>query len=430
MLATARRIIAAVAITAYAGAFCSAAAYSSVPGSVIDHLPAGGGVYVGSPALAVLPDGTYIASHDLFGPSSTAPSVGVTKLFRSIDRGVTWSPLSTISGQQWSNLFTQGNALYLMGTSKDYGRVTIRKSIDGGATWTTPSDTTNGYLSLGETHHTAPTPVVIADGRIWRSMEDTGAGGGWPAQFRTFVMSAPIGSDLLNKGNWRYTGDMPGTAKLSSSKGWLPNNAFNGWLEGNMVRTAGGELVNVLRVDVPAGAAQKGAIVHVNPADNGLAFDPAVDIVNLPGGSSKFTIRYDPATQKYWTLSDTVTVANNVAGVPPGSIRDVVSLVSSTDLTNWTITRTVLSDTTDAGHIGFQYLDWQFDGADIVAVSRTAYPDGVGGANSYHNANYLTFHRIVDYAAVPEPATIAPLLGMLWLSQMRWKLQRRAGRIA
>ncbi|MGN6506215.1 MAG: hypothetical protein ACTHM6_11690, partial [Tepidisphaeraceae bacterium] len=214
------------------------------------------------------------------------------------------------------------------------------------------------------------------------------------------------------------------------SKGWLPNNAFNGWLEGNMVRTAGGELVNVLRVDVPAGAAQKGAIVHVNPVDNGLAFDPAVDIVNLPGGSSKFTIRYDPATQKYWTLSDTVTVANNVAGVPPGSIRDVVSLVSSTDLTNWTITRTVLSDTTDAGHIGFQYLDWQFDGADIVAVSRTAYPDGVGGANSYHNANYLTFHRIVDYAAVPEPATIAPLLGMLWLSQMRWKLQRRAGRIA
>jgi hypothetical protein len=42
---------------------------SRVPGLVIDHLPASSGTYVGSPSIAVLPGGDYVASHDLFGPS-------------------------------------------------------------------------------------------------------------------------------------------------------------------------------------------------------------------------------------------------------------------------------------------------------------------------------------------------------------------------
>lgn len=402
--------IASLTIGLFFSSAAKAADYSLVPGTVIDHDPASSGIYVGSPALTILPDGTYIASHDEFGPSSTESSSGVTKLFSSTNRGVTWSPLATVRGQQWSDLFTQGNALYLMGTSKDYGLVTIRKSADDGKTWSTPTNTTNGNLSLTNSYATAPTAVVVADGRIWRAMEDDGAGGGWPGQFRAFVMSAPVGSDLLNKNNWTYSDT------LTSNKSWLPNNAFNGFLEGNMVVTPTGGLADMLRVDVPAGTGQVAAIVHVNPTNNALQFDPTTDIVNMPGGSSKFTIRYDLTTQKYWTLSDTVTPANNVSGLPPGSIRDVVSLVSSPDLINWTIDRTVLSDTSDVNHIGFQYLDWQFDGSDIVADSRTAYPDGVGGANSYHNANYLTFIRVDNYAGVPEPSMLilpAALLAML-----------------
>lgn len=43
-------------------------AKESVPGVIIDHSPASSGRYVGSPSLAVLPDGTYVASHDFFGP--------------------------------------------------------------------------------------------------------------------------------------------------------------------------------------------------------------------------------------------------------------------------------------------------------------------------------------------------------------------------
>ena len=44
------------------------ASSETVPGGVIDHVPAVTGTYVGSPSIAILPDGTSVASHDFFGP--------------------------------------------------------------------------------------------------------------------------------------------------------------------------------------------------------------------------------------------------------------------------------------------------------------------------------------------------------------------------
>jgi hypothetical protein len=47
---------------------------------------------------------------------------------------------------------------------------------------------------------------------------------------------------------------------------------------------------------------------------------------------------------------------------------------------------------------GFQYADWLFDGADLIAVVRTAFdePDGTPAHNA-HDANYLTFHRVAKF---------------------------------
>ncbi len=46
---------------------------------------------------------------------------------------------------------------------------------------------------------------------------------------------------------------------------------------------------------------------------------------------------------------------------------------------------------------GFQYLDWQFEGNDIIALSRTAYDDAEGEAHNQHDANFITFHRIENF---------------------------------
>ena len=42
-------------------------------------------------------------------------------------------------------------------------------------------------------------------------------------------------------------------------------------------------------------------------------------------------------------------------------------------------------------------IEGQFDGRDIIFLSRTAYDDGLGGAHNNHDANYLTFHRLKNY---------------------------------
>jgi len=65
----------------------------------------------------------------------------------------------------------------------------------------------------------------------------------------------------------------------------------------------------------------------------------------------------------------------------------------------------------DVAKHGFQYADWLFDGADIIAACRTAYDDGLGGAHNNHDANFLTFHRFANFRAktmadsVPMPET-------------------------
>jgi membrane dipeptidase len=44
-----------------------------------------------------------------------------------------------------------------------------------------------------------------------------------------------------------------------------------------------------------------------------------------------------------------------------------------------------------------QYLDWFFEGNDLVVLSRTAFDDGLGGAHDCHDANFVTFHRVKEF---------------------------------
>jgi hypothetical protein len=70
--------------------------------------------------------------------------------------------------------------------------------------------------------------------------------------------------------------------------------------------------------------------------------------------------------------------------------------MTSPDLRSWEI-RCHLLHHPDRSRHGFQYVDWLFDGADLIAVCRTAHDDGQGGAHNAHDANFLTFHRIREF---------------------------------
>ncbi|HUL51086.1 MAG TPA: sialidase family protein [Candidatus Nitrosotalea sp.] len=364
-------------------AAATAADSAEVPGVVIDHAPAASKQYVGSPGIAILPSGQFIASHDFFGPGTSNDR---TAVFASEDRGRTWTRIADIQGQWWSSLFVHNGALYLMGTSGQDGYAVIRRSTDGGRTWTTPRNGTSGLLLNDGRYHCAPVPVVVHNKRIWRAMEDVTNPGGRGTHFKAFVMSAPVDADLLNAGSWTCSN------RVGADPDWL-DDKFGGWLEGNVVVSPTGRILDILRVDFRAGP-EKAAIIDVSDDGTHATFDAKTGFVEFPGGCKKFTIRFDPRSRQYWSLANFVPARHRNGN--PERTRNTLALTSSSDLRTWTV-RTVVLHHSDTERHGFQYADWQFDGDDIVAVVRTAYDDGVGGAHSQHDANYLTFHRIRNF---------------------------------
>lgn len=375
----------AIALTLLCWAFlCAGSPGNRVPGVVVNHIPASQKVYIGSPSLAVLPNGSYVASHDHFGPATTEHERAVTNVYRSTDKGKNWQKIAVVNGQFWSNLFVHRGQLYLMGTWRHHGNFIIRRSTDGGVTWSDPSDGESGLLLEGE-YHTAPMPVTEHNGRLWRAMENAKSNTtAWGKRYSAMVMSAPVDADLLKASNWKASNALPYDST------YLEGN-FRGWLEGNAVVTPEGKMVDMLRVATAEKGSDLAALVQISDDGSTAAFDPATGFIPFDGGARKFTIRYDAKSKRYWTISN--YIKEEFRGKDAGSVRNTLVLKSSPDLINWTIHK-VLLEHPDATRHGFQYVDWQFKGPDILFLSRTAYDDEEGGARNFHDANYLTFHVI------------------------------------
>lgn len=357
------------------------------PGVVINHIPKSTGKYIGSPSICILPNGDYVASHDEFGPKSTEYRSAITHIFTSSDKGSTWEKISTIDGQFWSNLFYHNNALYIMGTNKHHGNFIIRKSTDGGKTWTIPYDSTQGLILEGE-YHTAPVPVLVHKGRIWRAAEyATAKSTKWGERYSALMLSIPENADLLDAKNWTRSNHLPFDSTYL-------NGHFKAWLEGNVVATKDGRIVDILRVHTPDFQEEYCAIVDVEKDGKKVSFDEN-NFFEMPGASKKFTIRHDKKADKYWAIvnyvDDEYKGKSNAS-----SLRNKAVLISSNNLKEWKIERELLFHPDHVKH-AFQYIDWLFDGDDIIFVSRTAYDDEEGGAKAAHDANYLTFHRIESF---------------------------------
>lgn len=356
------------------------------PGVAIHYSPAVGKIYLGSPGIAKLPNGSYLAKCDEFGPGSVEHKKAITLLFQSKDRGKSWQKLTRIEGLFWASIFVHQNHIYLFGTDKHHGNAVILRSTDNGKSWTTPKDKATGLLLANGEYHTAPVPVVIHNGRLWRAVEDAMGPGGWGSRYRAFMMSAPVDADLLQADSWTCSN------RLGRNPKWL-DGKFGGWLEGNAVVTPNGQIVNILRADFrPAGG--KAAVIQISSDGKKATFDPETGFIDFPGGCKKFTIRYDKTSQKYWTLANAILPRH--VGSNPERTRNAVALMSSSDLKTWTINCIVLYHPDTKKH-GFQYPDWLFEGDDIIAAIRTAHDDGRGGAHNQHDANFLTFHRIRNF---------------------------------
>ena len=218
-------------------------------------------------------------------------------------------------------------------------------------------------------------------------------------------MWAPVNSDLTKASSWSSSNRVP---LAEDAQGKISVE------EGNAVVAPDGSIVDMLRVD------QRERVAILRLSGKELKFDRFID---FPGGAKKFTIRFDPKTKLYWSLVDPALPGEALSLRSPGQVRNTLAVISSPDLIHWT-PRTILIHHPDPLHYGFQYVDWQFDGDDLIAAVRTAYDDGEGGANSYHNANYLTFNRVSNFrklgtvalteASMPIAETISPYQIAAW----------------
>lgn len=382
-----------------------AALSGSPPGVVVTASPNSKDTFVGSPTIAILPDGSYVVGHDNGGGGAGARR-GFTFILSSRDRGATWTKLAELPDQKWSTLFVHRGALYLIGVSARVGHMQIRRSNDGGRTWTNPTGPQSGRLAEGK-FHCGPTPVVVHRGRIWRAFEEFSPTAPVRA-FRAFVMSAAEDADLLKAASWTRSN------QIAFRREWLATRNAE-WLEGNVVVTPSGALVDLLRVEshpaagapfaLPGAAAgiprfEVAAMMEISPDGRQVTFDPERGFVHFIGSESKFTIRFDPESGQYWTMGNKIT--NPRSGDDwthsPHHQRNVIALASSLDLRDWREHCRLLRFAEgsvvvkEGSRVGFQYFDWQFDGADLIAVCRTSW----NGLN-YHDANFITFHRVQNF---------------------------------
>ncbi|MBE6428382.1 MAG: exo-alpha-sialidase [Planctomycetaceae bacterium] len=359
------------------------------PGIVIAASPDWEKLFYGTPSMEIMEDGTYVFTHDWFGPASKGER---TFVYQSTDQGKSWTKVSEFPDQKSGSLFRLGNTLYHIGFYRPGKKgmsnecIAIRRSDDMGRTWTHPVDSRNGLLCSDDRYYSDPVPVLVHDGRVyWQIDRFNPEKKNWPP-YDTLVISAPDDSDLLNASNWTRSNDVK----------WDENWPYRGWLEGNCVKRPDGNVSVLLRVEdwhCPGGPGKHAARIDLSKDGRKQEF---VKFLNqFPGGHSKFCIRFDEVSRKYWALTN--WIQPNQKGA-----RNTLALVCSDDLDQWEVRQIVYQH--PDGINGFQYVDWRFVGNDIHFVCRL----GWFGKNM-HDSNYMIFDTVKDFRNSSREKDAPPL---------------------
>lgn len=335
-----------------------------------------------TPCILRLEDGMLLASHDVYWGDG---GQNLTLVFASHDNGITWHYRSLVFPCFWGKMFQHKGKLYMLGMSTEYGALQVFCSEDAGMTWSEPCEIMKAGDKFQGGPHKSAMPVVSCAGRLWTAIDY----GSWTiGGHASGAVSIDENMDLMKAENWCATGF------LKYDDQWLGTVAgkSGGLLEGNMFVGKDNELYNLLRYQTNGCEPDYGKAVILHYDKNNPSRCPQFcKVIDFEGNLSKFSVLKHEKTGLYYSLVNRV-ISSNI------SQRNCLSLVESEDARVWKLKRDVLNyqdngwyeDETKAA---FQYVDFIFDDRDILFVSRTA----LNGAYSYHNANYITFHRIREF---------------------------------
>lgn len=336
------------------------------------------GRYLCSPSLVRHPDGFLLASMDIF---AHAHPQNLTLIYRSDDDGKTWRYVSELMPCFWGKMFIHKGELYMLSCSTEYGDLLIGKSTDGGKTFSAPVTLLRGANGKNgsEGVHKNPQNIVRYNGRIYETLE----WGSWDNKeycHAAMVMSCDENADLLVPESWSFTKPRAFGYFAPELEGMsLPMMT----IEGTLTIAPDGKLLDIMRF----GKRGKALCYEVdkNNHEKRLIYSRLMD---FPANFSKFMIKYDAVSGKYYSIVCRLYEGCN------NSARNYQTLMSSSDLVAWR-DECKLYDLRhmDRNKVGLQYVDFEFEGEDIIYLCRTS----INGANSFHDSNYSTFHRIKNF---------------------------------
>jgi len=338
------------------------------------------GQYLCSPSLVRHPDGFLLASMDLF--EGNKPQ-NLTLIFRSDDNGETWHYVSELMPCFWGKMFIHKGELYMLSVSTEYGDLLIGKSTDGGKTFGMPTVILRGSgRGIVAGTHKAPQDIYYTNGKLYTPIE----WGSWQiGGHAVMVLSCDENADLLVAENWTLSEPVKYNPKWEG----IPEGFSNGNIEGNIVRHPDGNLYNIMRYEMCYLVPDRGLImaykINEEDPDAPLEFSHTIKFM---ANATKFAIKKDEVSGKWYSIANRLTPERHQGA------RNLLSLMVSDDVENWEVVCDII-DARDKNpqYTGFQYVDFLFDGDDIIFLSRT----GMNRPNTYHNTNYSTFHRIKNF---------------------------------
>ncbi len=357
-------------------------------GTVVNYLHPDDKVYafsgdrLASPSMVRLPNGTLVASMDVYAKGG---GQNLTLIFRSDDEGETWKYVSALHPCYWGKLFVHNDELYMLACSTEFGDLLIGKSLDGGKTFDTPTVIARCKESGTDGFHRAPQNILEHNGRLYTSYE-WGKRGEPKVHFTVGVLSVDAASDLLEAKHWSVS------APQQLDPAWVSEltdvTELTATIEGTVAVDPDGKVVDILRFECQKAK----AIVYQSDADPSapLLFERTMD---FPAGHSKFIILKDDKSGRYYSVA-TRYFEDGVRTYRGRAPRNLLCLLVSDDLKEWRVAQNLIDYRhADMNKFGFQYVDFMFSGEDILYLCRTA----MNGAADFHDSNYITFHRIENF---------------------------------
>ena len=406
-----------------------------------------------SPSILILKNGRYVMSLDVSDTSG--------KIYVSDDKGESWQ-LKCEEMFWHASLFTDSGRIYLLGCSSlSRSDLMIIYSDDNGETWSKQTLLTNGEnwchcatdVCYKDGYVYVPMDkIFLKDGEKDHKMWNVNA-------LAPMLLRGKLGTDLTKRENWLFSREVrfrdvteesdiegfgvpffksmrdakDGEIFTASPKKYRdeynfetdkPGRPFRfhatGWLETNVVRitdpkhywydpsgktlhlfmranTHGSGYCAVMKAveRVIDGKEVIDIECEVNPSGKRVIFLP------MPGGQNKFFVKYDEKTKLYWLAS--VQVRDSMTRIEylsddrynvPSDERDRLALHFSYNMVDWCFAGLV--DQSGYDKQARHYASMDIDGDDLIILSRS----GDEFANSAHNGNLITLHRVKDFRSL------------------------------